>query len=36
MNTNPSYAHWAVAAGKRGFDIAGALVPPAAHRSRAA
>ena len=30
MNTNPSYAHWAVAAGKRGFDIAGALLGLAA------
>ena len=30
MTTNPSYAHWAVAAGKRGFDIAGALLGLAA------
>ena len=30
MNTNPSYAHWAVAAGKRSFDIAGALLGLAA------
>ncbi len=30
MNPNTTYAHWAVAAGKRGFDIAGALLGLAA------
>ncbi len=30
MNANVTYAHWAVAAGKRGIDIAGALLGLAA------